>query len=116
MTELFQYQCEACSTDTPRMTTDDISEWVGQLHNWQIVEKKAVPQLLKIYEFSDFMAALAFANNVGALAESNGHHPALLVEWGRVTVRWWTHKIAGLHKNDLIMASKTDHLLTAHNM
>ena len=52
----------------------------------------------------------AFTNRVGALAEAEDHHPALLTEWGRVTVTWWTHKIRGLHRNDFIMASKTNRL------
>ena len=52
--------------------------------------------------------ALAFTNKVGELAEAEDHHPAILTEWGLVTVTWWTHKVKGLHRNDLIMASKTD--------
>lgn len=50
---------------------------------------------------------------VGALAEAQGHHPALITEWGRVTVCWWTHKIGGLHRNDFIMAARTDTLAAA---
>jgi len=53
---------------------------------------------------------LEFTNKVGELAEKEGHHPALLTEWGRTTVTWWTHKIKGLHRNDFIMAAKTDEL------
>ena len=53
-------------------------------------------------------AALAFTNRVGEIAEEEGHHPALLTEWGRVTVTWWTHKIRNLHVNDFVMAAKTD--------
>jgi 4a-hydroxytetrahydrobiopterin dehydratase len=49
---------------------------------------------------------------VGQIAEEEGHHPSILTEWGRVTVTWWTHKIKGLHRNDFIMAAKTDRLLT----
>jgi 4a-hydroxytetrahydrobiopterin dehydratase len=60
--------------------------------------------------FPNFTEALAFTNRVGALAEADGHHPALLTEWGRVTVTWQTHKIRGLHLNDFIMAAKTDEL------
>ena len=60
--------------------------------------------------YPTFAAALAFTNRVGALAEAEGHHPALLTEWGHVTVTWWTHKIRGLHRNDFIMAAKTDAL------
>ncbi|MCG3773846.1 MAG: putative pterin-4-alpha-carbinolamine dehydratase [Nitrospira sp.] len=54
--------------------------------------------------------ALAFTNSVGELAETEAHHPALLTEWGKVTVTWWTHKIRGLYTNDLIMAAETDQL------
>ncbi len=62
------------------------------------------------FKFKNFVQSLEFTNQVGALAEAEGHHPALLTEWGRVTVTWWTHKIKGLHRNDFIMAAKTDQL------
>ena len=61
-------------------------------------------------QFDDFAAALAFTNRVGGISEDEGHHPALLTEWGRVTVSWWTHRIRGLHRNDFVMAAKTDEL------
>ena len=67
-------------------------------------------RLERAFTFSDFAAALAFTNRVGAAAEAEGHHPALLTEWGRVTVTWWTHAIRGLHRNDFVMAAKTDAL------
>ena len=57
---------------------------------------------------SRFAQALAVTNRVGEQAEEEGHHPALLTEWGKVTVSWWTHKIGGLHQNDFIMAARTD--------
>ena len=60
--------------------------------------------------FGNFVDALAFTNRVGQIAEEEDHHPALLTEWGKVTVSWWTHKIRGLHRNDLIMGAKTDEL------
>ena len=63
--------------------------------------KKSIPS-------KNFREALAFTNQVGEIAEAQGHHPGLLTEWGKVTVTWWTHKINGLHKNDFIMAAKTD--------
>jgi len=76
---------------------------------WQLVNATVFPgsSALPLPELAD---ALAFTNRVGALAEAEGHHPALLTEWGRVTVTWWTHKIRGLHRNDFIMAAKTDAL------
>jgi 4a-hydroxytetrahydrobiopterin dehydratase len=61
-----------------------------------------------VYSFNNFVEAIAFTNRVGELAEEENHHPALLTEWGKVTVTWWTHKIRGLHRSDFIMAAKTD--------
>ena len=56
------------------------------------------------------LQAIALADKVGEAAEEEGHHPKITVEWGRVGVEWWTHKIKGLHRNDFIMAAKTDEI------
>lgn len=60
--------------------------------------------------FPNFRSALDFTNKIGALVEAEGHHPALTTEYGKVTVAWWTHKIKNIHRNDLIMAAKTDEI------
>ena len=67
-----------------------------------------VPQITKQFNFDNFQQAIKFANQVGGIAELAGHHPAILIEWGKVEVTWWSHEMAGLHRNDFIMASKTD--------
>ena len=77
---------------------------------WQVVEREGIKRLERVFRFPNFAQALAFTNRVGEQAEEEGHHPALLTEWGKVTVTWWTHKIGGLHRNDFIMAAKTDEL------
>ncbi len=77
---------------------------------WAVVEREGVPRLERTFPFRNFAEALRFTNRVGELAEEEGHHPALLTEWGKVTVAWWTHKIRGLHRNDFVMAAKTDRL------
>jgi 4a-hydroxytetrahydrobiopterin dehydratase len=82
-----------------------------QLLGWQITEVSGIERLEKSFPFKNFAQALHFTNQVGAVAEQANHHPAILTEWGRVTVSWWTHKIAGLHVNDFIMAAKTDQLV-----
>jgi 4a-hydroxytetrahydrobiopterin dehydratase len=69
-----------------------------------------ITQLTRSYRFTDFAQALAFTQAVGELAETHGHHPALLTEWGKVKVNWWTHKIHGVHENDVVMAAKTEQL------
>jgi 4a-hydroxytetrahydrobiopterin dehydratase len=108
MSTLQESKCTACRADAPRVTEEEITELKLQIPEWQIIERDGVPQLERVFRLRNFAEALAFTNKIGALAESEGHHPAILTEWGRVTVTWWTHKIHGLHRNDFIMAAKTD--------
>ncbi len=110
MNALVGMKCTACRRGEPTVTDEEIAEYHPQVPEWQIVERDGIKQLERVFKFPDFARALAFSNEVGALAEAEGHHPALLTEWGRVTVTWWTHKIKGLHRNDFIMAAKTDAL------
>ena len=88
------------------------AQLLSQLDGWQIETRDAIAQLEKSFSFSDFAQALAFTNAVGALAEAADHHPALLTEWGKVTVTWWTPTLGGLHRNDFIMAARTSALLS----
>ena len=110
MDELTSQKCEACRVGAPRITQAAIAGLMPQIPDWRIVAREGIDQLERTFSFADFAGALEFTNRVGRLAESEGHHPALLTEWGRVTVSWWTHKIGGLHKNDFIMAARTDQL------
>ena len=110
MAQLAAENCVACRIGAPTLTADEIAELQPQIPEWKLVERDGIPQLERVYAFRNFTQALAFTNTVAALAEEEGHHPALLTEWGRVTVTWWTHKISGLHRNDFIMAAKTDML------
>ncbi len=112
MTELYEtLTCEACRAGAPPATAAERETFLAEHPEWNIEETDGMPQLRRTYAFGSFAEALAFTNKVGGLAEAEGHHPALLTEWGKVTVRWWTHKIGDLHKNDLIMAAKTDRLM-----
>ena len=110
MVELVNGQCEACRVGAPHVSDAEISELMPQIEHWQIVERDGIRQLERRYKFSNFVKALEFTNRVGNLAEEQGHHPDLLTSWGSVTVTWWSHKIKGLHRNDFIMAAKTDRL------
>jgi len=102
--------CEACRADAPKVSEEEEVTLLSETPGWKIIERDAIRQLEKVYKFGNFRDAIAFANQVGELAETAGHHPALLVEWGKVTVTWWTHKIRGLHRNDFIMAARTNEL------
>lgn len=104
--------CEPCRKGAPQVRPREMEALRPQVPSWNVLERDGVQRLERAFEFPDFAGALAFTNRVGALAEEQGHHPALLTEWGRVTVGWWTHKIGGLHRNDFVMAARTDEAFT----
>ena len=106
--DLLAETCVACRRDAPRVTDEEAAALTPLIPDWEREEHDGVRRLVRIFRFPNFRDALAFTLRVGELAEEEGHHPALLTEWGKVTVSWWTHKIRGLHRNDYIMAAKTD--------
>ncbi len=110
MTQLNQEKCVACRRDSPRVTDEEIAELHPMVSEWELTEHDSIPRLERTFSFPNFAEALAFSGSVGEAAEEEGHHPRIVTEWGRVTVAWWTHKIRGLHRNDFIMAAKTDRL------
>ena len=110
MTDFSGMTCEACRVGAPPATPEEIEQFLTDCPDWETKTVDEEPQIRRVFKFDDFISALDFTNKVGALAEQQGHHPALLTEWGSVTVSWWTHKIGGLHRNDLIMAARTDEL------
>lgn len=110
MTDLAAETCTACRPGAPTVTPEEGRTLHASIPDWDLVERDGIPQLERAFTFPDFAEAIAFTDEVGALAEEEGHHPAMLTEYGRVTVRWWTHAIGGLHRNDFVMAAKTDEL------
>ena len=110
MTNLSQLKCVACRGGEPTLTTAEIAELHPQVPEWQITEVNGVHHLARIFKFKNFVEALAFTNQIGTIAETEDHHPMLITEYGRVTIHWWTHVVKGLHKNDFIMAARTDQI------
>jgi len=106
--QLFESQCTACQVGAPTVSPAEESEFLSYLNDWEIIEEEGVRKLQKVYKFQNFSTAWEFTSRVAEIAEAQGHHPAVLTEWGKVTVTWYTHKIGGLHKNDFIMAGKMD--------
>ncbi|CAN5141010.1 4a-hydroxytetrahydrobiopterin dehydratase [soil metagenome] len=113
MEKLTEMKCEACRRGAPTVTEDEVGKLMPQIPNWERSESDGVQRLRRVYEFDDFADALAFTDEVGELAEEEGHHPALLTEWGKTTAQWWTKKIGGLHQNDFVMAAKTEEIYDA---
>lgn len=108
--QLAQGECEACHADAPKIDERDMPPLLAALPGWQLRVVGEVKQLERLFVFKNFVEAQAFTNQVAELSEVHNHHPAILLEWGKVTVTWWTHKIHGLHRNDFVMAAKTDSL------
>ena len=81
---------------------------MSKLPGWSIVKDDGVDKLKREYCFKDYLTLLALAKKIGNIAEQVNHHPVIITEWGKVTVLWWTHTIAGLHRNDFIMAARCD--------
>lgn len=110
---LTQEKCVACRRDSPLVTHEEVAELRPQIPDWELTNHDGIDRLQRAFKFGNFADALAFAGTLGSTADAEGHHPRLTVEWGRVGVDWWTHKIRGLHRNDFIMAAKTDALAQA---
>ncbi|HJR80440.1 MAG TPA: 4a-hydroxytetrahydrobiopterin dehydratase [Anaerolineales bacterium] len=108
MIDLARGKCVACRAGEPTVTDREIELLHPQIPEWQVKEVDGVKRLERDFRFKNFAQALEFTNKIGAIAEEEDHHPLIITEYGRVTVNWWTHKIGGLHRNDLIMAAKTD--------
>jgi 4a-hydroxytetrahydrobiopterin dehydratase len=110
MSELINETCEACRFDAPRVRPEEREELGRQVPDWETVEIDQVERLRRVFKLKDYAQALAFTNRVAEMAEAENHHPLIVLEWGKVTVEWWTHKILGLHRNDFIAAAKTDRI------
>jgi 4a-hydroxytetrahydrobiopterin dehydratase len=114
MKSLAEMKCVPCQRGEPTVTEEEMAELKPKVPEWQVVEQDGVKRLKRAFKFDDFAQALAFTDRVGEIAEEEGHHPVLVTEWGKVTVTWWTHEIGGLHRNDFVMAAKTDQQYDSH--
>ena len=104
---LAQKHCEPCRGGVAPLKGEPLETLKQQVPGWQVVNEH---HLTKTYSFPDFKTALDFVNKAGAIAEEEGHHPDLLLSWGKVEVTVWTHKIDGLTESDFILAAKLDQI------
>lgn len=102
--------CTPCRGGVPPLKGAALSDLHRQLSDgWQIIDEH---HLEKEYRFQNFKEALAFINKLGEIAEQEGHHPDILLSYGKVKVQIWTHKINGLSESDFILAAKSDEILS----
>lgn len=110
MSSLAEKTCVPCKGGVPPLKGEELRKLLQQIPKWKAVSEHHVT---RVYPFPDFKKALDFVNRVGALAEEQGHHPDILLGWGKAEITLWTHKIDGLTESDLIMAAKIDKLYPA---
>ena len=110
MNDLSSQSCEACQIDAPKVTQDQIQVLLSEINGWVLIDEP-INKIQKVFSFKSYKDSVDFSNKVASLADDEDHHPQIVLEWGKVTVIWWSHKIEGLHKNDFICAAKTDKLL-----
>jgi len=115
MATLSQQKCVPCQGKVPPVTDEEIAQYKPQIPDWSLKTENGTSYLERSYPLANFKRALALAQQVGDIAEQEQHHPTLIVEWGKLTVQWWTHTINGLHQNDFIMAAKTDEVVEQVN-
>lgn len=108
---LSEKDCIPCRGGVPPLTADEIQPLIAQVSGWRVVNDHHIG---KSYDFPDFKTALDFTNQIGAIAEEQGHHPDIRLSWGKVGVEIWTHKIDGLTESDFILAAKIDRLRATH--
>jgi 4a-hydroxytetrahydrobiopterin dehydratase len=105
MTDLASKTCVPCRGNVPPLAGKDLDALSSQVPEWKVVDGHHIS---RDFKFPDFVQALAFVNKVGAIAEEQGHHPDILLSWGKASVTTWTHKINGLTESDFILAAKID--------
>ena len=110
MTELADNACIPSDGNTPRVTGERARQLLSELGDgWNVNDSG---HLEKLFVFKNFVEAISFANQIGDIAEAEGHHPDLHVGWGRCGVEIWTHDINGLAESDFFLAAKVNR---AHN-
>jgi 4a-hydroxytetrahydrobiopterin dehydratase len=109
MSELASKTCVPCRGNVPALKGDELHHFSHQLPNWKVIDEH---HITRTFKFSDFQKALDFVNRVGLLAEQQGHHPDILLAWGKAEITLWTHSVNGLSESDFIMAAKIDQVPT----
>lgn len=113
MTEKKRKLCSACSADAPKATRIDVKQFKKEHPAWRQLEDDGVDKVRRKFSFAAYRDAIRFTDEVAELADFEDHHPTIFLEWGAVTVTWWTHKIGGVHINDLILARECDRIYDA---
>ena len=110
--QLADKKCVPCRGGVPPLKGKELDNLHKVVPQWTVIDEH---HLVREFKFPDFAQALAFVNRVGAVAEEQGHHPDILLAWGKAEITLWTHKVNGLTESDFIMAAKINRLLPGEN-
>ena len=102
--------CYKCTVESPIISIDEANRLIRIIPSWTLNNREFPHTLTREFMFKNFTDAVKFSAKIAELADEQDHHPKLIIEWGKVSIFWWTHSIKGLHLNDFIMAAKTDAL------
>jgi 4a-hydroxytetrahydrobiopterin dehydratase len=108
MNRLADEALHLCKKGDAGISKEDAETLLTKIPAWSVITDGETVKLMRVYTSRDYEFLLALMNKFGAMAQQVNHHPALLLEWGKLTVTWWTHTIEGLHRNDFIMAARCD--------
>jgi len=101
-----------CTQFSSALSKDEANSLVNKLNGWYLIEENGIQIISRHFTFKNYLSALEFANSVASLAEQENHHPRICIEWGKVTIDWWTHSINGLFINDFIMAARCERIFS----
>ncbi|HYJ12291.1 MAG TPA: 4a-hydroxytetrahydrobiopterin dehydratase [Thermomicrobiales bacterium] len=110
--ELAHEQCESCHTGATRVADDELASLLAAVPGWELVTVGDIPRLRRVFRMDGWEPAVSLSNRIAEAAREQDHHPSILIEWGKVTVEWWTHSIRGLHRNDFVMAAKVNDIVS----
>ena len=109
--DLTKKKCVPCEGGVSPMGVAEAMKLQELVKGWGLVTMRGIHNLEKKFKFKDFVEAMIFVNKVAVLAEKEGHHPDITINWNKVTMQLSTHAIKGLSENDFIMAAKIDELI-----
>ena len=97
-----------CSPSSSTLSAEEENTLLKEVNHWNLTPEDGIKKISRCFAFKDYLSAQKFTNTVMILAEQENHHPRICIEWGKVTISWWTHSINGLFINDFIMAVRCD--------
>lgn len=112
MNTLANESVEALTKNSCRASAVEVKKWLMHLPGWSVtkVGGTEIDCVIREYQLESYQRVIDFHNAIAKLAEDLQHHPEMITQYGTLTVKWWSHSVGGLHKNDFILAAKCDRL------